>query len=132
MHETGRLFMALTAASTLFTLAACGGGGGDDASSRPISDPARARALTGSQAPAETPADQTARAPGIVERTDSLIVSTIVGETSHADLPTIQLRTNCAGTRCAWRESTTGISGSLSLNDLEFSSGRPEFPAPSA
>ena len=123
MHETGRLFMALTAASTLFTLAACGGGGGDDASSRPISDPARARALTGSQAPAETPADQTARAPGIVERTDSLIVSTIVGETSHADLPTIQLRTNCAGTRCTWRESTTGVSGSLSLNDLEFSSG---------
>ena len=123
MHETGRLFMALTAASTLLTLAACGGGGGDDASSRPISDPARARALTGSQTPAETPADQTARAPGIVERTDSLIVSTIVGETSHADLPTIQLRTNCAGTRCAWRESTTGISGSLSLNDLEFSSG---------
>ena len=44
--------MALTAASTLLTLAACGGGGGDDASSRPISDPARARALTGSQAPA--------------------------------------------------------------------------------
>ena len=123
MHETGRLFMALTAASTLLTLAACGGGGGDDASSRPISDPARARALTGSQAPAETPADQTARAPGILERTDSLIVSTIVGETSLADLPTIQLRTNCAGTRCAWRESTTGISGSLSLNDLEFSSG---------
>ena len=123
MHETGRLFMALTAASTLFTLAACGGGGGDDASSRPISDPARARALTGSQAPAETPADQTARAPGILERTDSLIVSTIVGETSLADLPTIQFRTNCAGTRCAWRESTTGVSGSLSLNDLEFSSG---------
>ena len=123
MHETGRLFMALTAASTLLTLAACGGGGGDDASSSPISDPAEARALTGSQAPAETPVDQTARAPGILERTDSLIVSTIVGETSLADLPTIQVRTHCAGTRCAWRESTTGISGSLSLNDLEFSSG---------
>ena len=123
MHETGRLFMALTAASTLLTLAACGGGGGDDASSSPISEPAAARALTGSQTPAETPADQTARAPGILERTDSLIVSTIVGETSLADLPTIQFRTNCAGTRCAWRESTTGISGSLSLNDLEFSSG---------
>ena len=124
MHETGRLFTALITASTLLTLAACGGGGGDGATSGPISDPARARALTGSQAPVETPADQTARAPGIVERTDSLIVSTIVGETSHADLPTFRIRTNCAGTQCSWRESTTGVSGSLGLNDLEFASGR--------
>ena len=121
--KTAHLFAPAAGMLAFAFLAACGGGGGDDASSSPLSDPAAARALTGSQAPAETPADQTARAPGIVERTDSLIVSTIVGGTSLADLPTIQLRTNCAGTRCAWRESTTGISGSLSLNDLEFSSG---------
>ena len=122
--KTAPLFAPAAGMLAFVFLAACGGGGGDDTSSRPISDPARARALTGSQAPVETPADQTARAPGIVERTDSLIVSTIVGETSHADLPTFQIRTNCTGTRCSWREPTTGVSGSLSLNDLEFSSGR--------
>ena len=110
-------------ALALFSLAACGGGGAGGASVAPISDLARARALTGSQAPAGTPADQAARAPGIVERADSLIVSTIAGETTHRDLPTFQVRTNCAGTRCSWRNSTTGVSGSLGLNDLEFSSG---------
>ena len=107
----------------LLTLVACGGGGGGDASSGPLSDPTAARDLTGSQAPAEIPADQAARAPGIVERTDSLIVSTIVGETSLASLRTFRVRTDCAGTRCSWRESTTGVSGSLGLNDLEFTSG---------
>ena len=107
----------------ILLLAACSGGGGGATSSTSISDPARARTLTGSQAPAETPTDQTARGPGIVARADSLVISTIVGETSHANLPTFQARTNCAGTRCSWRESMTGLSGSLSLNDLEFSSG---------
>ena len=86
-------------------------------------DAARAHALTGSQTPVETPADQTARAPGMLERADSLIVSTIAGETANQNLPTFRVQTNCAGTQCLWRESTTGISGSYSLNDLELSSG---------
>ena len=107
----------------LLTLAACGGGGGGGASVAPISDVGGARDLTGAQAPAETPADQAARAPGITARTDSLIVSTIVGETSHASLPTFRVHTDCAGTRCSWREPTTGGSGSIGLNDREFTSG---------
>ena len=82
-----------------------------------------ARALTGSQAPVETPADQAARAPGIVERADSLIMSTVVGETTDPNLPTLQYRTSCAGTRCSLRESTTGFSRSIRLSDLRFVSG---------
>ena len=101
------------------SLAACGGGGGGGATI----DAAGARVLTGSQDPAETTADQVARAPGILDRTDSLLVSTITGETSHANLPTFRVRTNCTGTRCSWRESTTGVSGSVALSDLEFTSG---------
>ena len=107
-------------ALALLSLAACGGGG---AGSTSILDPARARALTGSQAPAETSADQTARGAGILTRADSLIVSTITGETSIKNFPTFQLRTNCAGTRCSWRDPRTGLSDSISLNDLEMSSG---------
>ena len=44
-------------ALALLSLAACGGGGSGGASVAPISDLARARALTGSQVPAEIPAD---------------------------------------------------------------------------
>ncbi len=104
----------------LLSLAACGGGGGGSATI----DAAGARDLTGSQAPVETPADQAARAPGIFGRADSLLVSTITGETSHPSLRTFRIRTNCTGTRCSWREATTGVSGSIGLNDLEFTSGK--------
>ena len=109
----------------LLTLAACGGGGGGGiaAISTPLSDLDEVRALTGSQPPVETAADQRARAAGIVERADSLIMSTIVGETTDPNLPTLEYRTNCAGARCSWRESTTGASDSIHLSDLRFRSG---------
>ena len=110
----------------LLTLAACGGGGGGGiaAISTPLSDLDEVRALTGSQPPAETVADQAAREPAIIARTDSLIFSTFFGETSHPDLPTIELRASCYGTRCTWREPTTGASLSGSLHDLGGSGGQ--------
>ena len=104
----------------LLTLAACGGG---DASSGPLSDPTAARDLTGSQAPAETAADQRARAAGILARADSLISSTMFFQTSDPDVPTLQFRASCSGTRCSFREPTTGFSRSVSLSDLGFRSG---------
>lgn len=115
------MFMALS-------LAAClggggGSGGGADAGAAPLADPGGVRVLTGSQAPAESPADQRARAPGIVSRADSLIVSTLIGETTNPQLPTLRFLTNCAGTRCSWRETTTGLSGVFGLQDLVFESG---------
>ena len=104
----------------LLTLVACGGGGGGGiaAISTPLSDLDEVRALTGSQPPAETVADQAARSPAIIARTNSLIYSTFFGETSHPDVPTFELRASCYGTRCTWREPTTGASFSRSLDDL--------------
>ena len=112
------MFMALS-------LAAClggggGSGGGGETGAAPLPDPAAARALTGSQAPVESPADQNARAPGIVSRADSLIVSTVVGETTSPRLPTFRVLTNCSGTRCSFREPTLGLSGVFGLQNLEF------------
>ena len=127
MHGPGRSLAALvTALGLALSLAACGGGGGGDnnpAISSPLPDAARVRALTGSQPPAETAADQSARAAGIVTRADSLIASTMFMETSDPDLPTFQFRASCSGTRCTFREPTTGASRSTSLDDLGFRPG---------
>ena len=99
-------------------LVACGGGGG----SGPVTS-AEIRNLTGAAAPAETPTAQRARSPGIVSRADSLIVSTIYGETSHSALPTFRLRSQCSGTQCTISEPRTGYSETIRLSDLEVSTG---------
>ena len=117
MH-TGRPLAVALCVALSFALAACGGGGGGNAISSPLPEAARVRTLTGSQPPVETAADQSARAAGIIARTDSLIASTFFGETSYPDLPTYELRTDCSRTRCTWREPTTGASTSRSLDDL--------------
>ena len=118
--KTARLFAPVAGMLALLTLAACGGGGGGGiaAISTSLSDLDEVRALTGSQPPAETAADQAARSPAIIARTDSLIYSTLFAESSYPDLPTFELRASCYGTRCTWREPTTGASFSRSLDDL--------------
>ena len=116
---TVRNYVATSAAAiALLGLTACGGGGGGGGSSSraPAED---VRQQTGLDAPAETPAAQTARSPGIIARADSLILSTIYGETSHSALPTFRLSASCSGTRCTVREPTTGYSDSLTISDLE-------------
>ena len=123
IHRTLALSAGMFTALTLTACLGGGGGGGGETGAAPLPDPAAARSLTGSQAPAEFPADQRARAPGIVSRADSLIVSTLFAETTIPDLPTFRVLTNCVGTRCSWREPTTGVSGVLGLGDLEFTSG---------
>ena len=117
---TTQRFAPAVGALAFLSLAACGGGG---AGVVPISDATGAQALTGSQAPVETPVDQAARAPGTLARADSLIISTFALATTDPNLPTLQLRTSCAGTRCRLRESTTGFSDSISLSDLQFTPG---------
>ena len=56
---------------------------------------------------------------GGIGRGDSLILSTIYGETSHSALPTFRLSASCSGTRCTVREPTTGYSDSLTISDRE-------------
>ena len=116
---TLRATAAVAATLALSLLAACGGGGQSQLG--PTLDLESVRELTGASAPAEAPAAQTARAPGIVSRSDSLVVSTIYGDTDHPDIPTYRLRADCSGTECQMSEPSTGFSQTVRLDDLELS-----------
>ncbi len=105
-------------------LNACGGGGGGG--SAPQVSGSQIRNLTGAAVPIETPGAQRARSPGIVARADSLIVSTVYGETDHSALPTFRLRAGCSGTQCSISESSVGYIVTLSPSDFEFSTGSVE------
>lgn len=102
--------------SASLVLSACLGGGSDF---RP--GPESIRELTGLAPPAETAAAQSARAPGIVSRADSLVVTTWHGETSHAQIPTLRIAARCARARCDLYEPTTGYNTSIHLSDLDLS-----------
>ena len=64
--------------------------------------------------------EQNARGPGIISRADSLIVSTVYGETNAPEFPTFRLRARCAGTTCTITEPGTGYRDTLRLSDLYF------------
>ena len=95
-------------------LAGCGGGGGGNGGPSPAS----IQSLTGASAPTETLADQSARAPGIFTRSDSLISSSIYGETSSSELPTFIITASCSRTSCTLYERTIGYSDTIDLSDL--------------
>lgn len=113
-----RNITVLAAATGLLLLGACVGD--EDSGLGPALDPASVRDLTGLSAPTETPAAQTARTPAIVSRSDSLIISTIHGDTDHPNIPTFRLQARCSGTRCSISEPTTGLTQTIRLADLEF------------
>ena len=71
--------------------------------------------LAGLSAPTETPEEQQARNPDILQRADSLVLSTMHGETGDADLPTFRLLTQCSGMQCT---TTEPLSGSVDTIDL--------------
>ena len=124
----------LAAAAALLALAGCGGGGGDGGGGI---DPAAARDLTGAEPPAETPADQSARAAGILSRADSLILSTIHEDTgSRAPLEfqfradgdeararSYEVTTECAGAQCNWTPPGTAAAIETPLRYLAFLPG---------
>lgn len=97
-------------------LSGCGGDG-----SRTSADDIRA--LTGLAPPIETAEEQRARLPGIGSRADSLIVSTIHGETDAPELPTYRLGSLCSGSRCTITGPATGFSDSLTLSDVVYEPG---------
>ena len=125
-----RDLVSAAGALALLSLAACGGGGGGGggaggggaASSGLRLDPARAQSLTGSSPLAETVADVRARAAAFVERSDSIVSSTVFGNSSDPNLRNFQLRARCSGTTCTWTEPRSGFSSTISLRDLESAS----------
>ena len=114
---TLRAAATLATATALLLLAACEGDKQREIG--PALDLERVRELTGVSAPIEAPAAQTARAPGIVSRSDSLIASSIHGETDDFGNPAYSLRTDCSGTRCQISDPSTGFSDIVGLDDLE-------------
>ena len=115
MHHAAWMRASTLALLVISTLTACGGGGGE---LRP--GPSEIRALTGASAPIETPAAQGARAPAIVQRADSVIISTIYGDTSHPALPEFRIEARCTGIECTLTEPTTGFTDTVRLSDFEF------------
>ena len=108
------------AAACALVLAACGGGGGAKPATSLLPDAERARTLTGSTAPTETDEQISARVAGILGRSDSLIISTMRGEMTHPDLPSLTFRTACRATACSYRLTETGESGTIRLRDFEI------------
>ena len=115
MHHVAWMRASTLALLVISTLTACGGGGGG---LRPSAS--EIRTLTGASAPVETPAAQGARAPAIVQRADSVIISTIYGDTSHPALPEFRIEAQCTGIECTLTEPTTGFTDTLSLSDFEL------------
>ena len=111
-----KIVVAALAALTLLSLAACGGSG-DGPVVTGVSQ--TVRDLAGLSAPAETPAAQNARAPALVSRADSLILSSLYGETTHPDLPTFRASSRCSGAYCTVTEPRSGYSLTYSLSDFE-------------
>ena len=107
---------------TILALAACsgggGGGGGGGQSGKPAVSFDSIRDLTGTTAPVESPAAQKARAPAILSRADSLILSTVHAETNIPEVPTLRLQARCAGAQCLISDTTIGYSQTVSLSDL--------------
>lgn len=95
------------AVAAIGTLTACGSG------------PDPLLSLTGSAEPVETVADQRSRAVEIAARSDTLVTSTLYGETDSALLPSVIVAPSvCSGTRCTATEPSTGLSLTLSLGSF--------------
>ena len=116
------ILLALSSIACAALLSACGGGGGgsSNASAEDI------RQLTGLSPPTETIAAQRARSLAIVSRADSLIASTVHGETDESPFPTFTLGAQCSGVRCTLTEPMTGSSTSISIHDFATDAGSAE------
>ena len=107
MHPSGIAF----AFAAVLSLAACGGGGGTPAD--------HVRALTGSLPPAENAAAQGARADGIVDRADSLVISSTYGNATPPGLPPFTLGSTCEATTCTIHDPRTGASWRIGPEDFQ-------------
>ena len=109
------------AAAAVLSLAACGGSG-DSASEGPLTS-GEIRALTGLSAPTETPEAAQARGLDIFARADSLILSTMHGETGNAEVPAFRLLTQCGGSRCSVTEPLSGAVDTIELANTPLRHG---------
>ncbi len=107
------------ALAALLSLAACGGG---SVSERTLT-PAEIRALTGLAAPTDTPEAHQERNLDIFARADSLMLSTMHGETGDAEVPAFRLLTRCSGTQCTVTEPLSGAIDTIDLVNTPLRQG---------
>ena len=109
------------ALATTLSLAACGGGGGSVPERTPTVD--KIRALAGLSAPVETPEAAQERNLDIFARADSLILSTMHGETGNAEVPAFRLLTQCGGAQCTVTEPLSGDVDTIELANTPLRQG---------
>ena len=107
------------AMAAVLSLAACGG---DSAPERALTS-AEIRELTGLSAPVETAEAQQERSLDVFTRADSLILSTMHGETGNAEIPTFRLLTQCSGTQCTVTEPLSGAVDTIELANTPLRQG---------
>ena len=116
-----RLLLCGLAPAAALSLAACGGGG--DSMSGRAPGLGEIRELAGLAAPAETAQAQQARGLEIFGRADSLILSTMHGETGDAEMPSFRLLTACGGSRCTVTEPLSGAVDTIEVASTPLRQG---------
>ena len=109
------------AVAAALSLAACSGGGDTVSERTPTLD--EIRALTGLSTPTETPEAAQARSLDIFPRADSLILSTMHGETGSAEIPAFRLLTQCSGAQCTLTDPLSGAVDTIELLDTPIRHG---------
>lgn len=120
---TVRVLAAILVAALLTD---CGGGGSGVGGGGPTV--AQIQTLTRLAAPVEIALAQVVRAPAIVSNSDSLVLSSLHGETSNPSVPTFRLASRCSGDSCVVTNTITGQAVSFSLHSLEFDEGGASQP----
>ena len=108
------------AVAAVLSLAACVG---DNSASERALTTAEIRELTGLSAPVETAEAQQERSLDIFAHADSLILSTMHGETGSAELPAFRLLTQCSGTQCTVTEPLSGSVDTIELVNTPLRQG---------
>jgi len=116
-----RLTACGLALAALLSLAACGGGGDSVSERTPTVD--EIRELTGLSAPVETPEAAQERSLDSFPRADSLILSTMHGETGNAEVPAFRLLTQCSGAQCTLTDPLSGAVDPIELLDTPIRHG---------
>ena len=116
-----RLSVCGVVLAAALSLAACGGGGGSVSGRASTLDDIRE--LTGLSAPVETPEAALARGLDVFGRADSLILSTMHGETGDAEVPTFRLLTQCGGSQCTVTEPLSGTVDTIDLANTPLRQG---------
>ena len=122
-REKGMRSCLANGLALMATLALTACSGGNDPGSGRTPDLGEIRELAGLSAPAESVEEAQARGLDIFARADSLILSTMHGETGSAEVPAFLLLTQCGGARCTVTEPLSGAVDTIELANTPLRQG---------